>query len=348
MDILNLVVPLVGIVGAFLLAILAFKQRTLLSFFGSGLDQAKALSGLPASKRLQGLEIIENTLKIHPIDPENLTAEQKYNLMLQTLKEKTKIANLKFIAYMAFSLFTAICALLFVYFKVFYDPQTKIEDAMLQDRETASQVLTRFYYYEKSDPRLVDALAEETAFGPPGESSYRKLAAKLCISADSKTCNQAIAEIRKRAENREPPFNDVGIPVTFGVPKLEDQPERFSVFVNPKFQYAKKIIEVSNRGKRIVVFASPRLGENTDVNYIHLNADQVNLFGLPFANLDKDRNLNQSFQSTAFVVEVRDEMPELFDASCTNKTRSRVGKLLCGKGRTISTSDYFVILRSKG
>ncbi len=51
MDILNLVVPLVGVVGAFLLALAAIKQRTLLGFFGRGLDETKALSALPARVR---------------------------------------------------------------------------------------------------------------------------------------------------------------------------------------------------------------------------------------------------------------------------------------------------------
>lgn len=63
MDILNLVVPLVGVVGAFLLALAAIKQRTLLGFFGRGLDETKALSALPARAKLEGLEIIENTLE---------------------------------------------------------------------------------------------------------------------------------------------------------------------------------------------------------------------------------------------------------------------------------------------
>lgn len=40
MDILNLVVPLVGVVGAFLLALAAIKQRTLLGFFGRGLARS--------------------------------------------------------------------------------------------------------------------------------------------------------------------------------------------------------------------------------------------------------------------------------------------------------------------
>lgn len=43
MDILNLAIPVVGAFGAFLLALLAIKQRTLLDFFSRGIDQTKAL-----------------------------------------------------------------------------------------------------------------------------------------------------------------------------------------------------------------------------------------------------------------------------------------------------------------
>lgn len=57
MDILNLVVPLVGVVGAFLLALAAIKQRTLLGFFGRGLDETKALSALPARVRTQSAAV---------------------------------------------------------------------------------------------------------------------------------------------------------------------------------------------------------------------------------------------------------------------------------------------------
>ena len=103
MDILNLVVPLVGVVGAFLLALAAIKQRTLLGFFGRGLDETKALSALPARAKLEGLEIIENTLKIERIDTRKLTADQTYNLILETLKDKKRVANLKFVAYLSFS-----------------------------------------------------------------------------------------------------------------------------------------------------------------------------------------------------------------------------------------------------
>ncbi|MEA3539569.1 MAG: hypothetical protein U9R73_10615 [Pseudomonadota bacterium] len=82
MDILNIAVPIVGATGAFLLALLAFKQRTLLDFFGRGIDQTKALASLPDKHKLEGLEIIENTLKIDRIKTENLSADYVYSIIL--------------------------------------------------------------------------------------------------------------------------------------------------------------------------------------------------------------------------------------------------------------------------
>lgn len=121
MDILNLAVPVVGTVGAFLLALLAFKQRTLLDFFGRGIDQTKALSDLPERNKLDGLEIIENTLKIDRIKTKGMTADQTYSIILETLRDRKRQANIKFIAYLSFSAAVALIGISYLYYSIFYD-----------------------------------------------------------------------------------------------------------------------------------------------------------------------------------------------------------------------------------
>ncbi|KAK0346293.1 hypothetical protein LTR94_007420 [Friedmanniomyces endolithicus] len=313
MDILNLVVPLVGVVGAFLLALAAIKQRTLLGFFGRGLDETKALSALPARAKLEGLEIIENTLKIERINTRKLTADQTYNLILETLKDKKRVANLKFVAYLSFSVIIITFAGTFLYYKIFYDTQSKISDALLEDGDSASQILGRFNFFQKSDPRLVEALAKETAFGPPGEGAYRLLMDKICVNKNSKTCNQAIMEIRQRAEKREPPFNDVGIPVKIGVPS----------------------------GRRLTLYASPRMPGYTDDNFVHLNTAQADALGAPRANTrDSSRRIDDPYVQSAFAVEVVNEDPNLYDPVCPMHWNAERNPSLCKKEKQLRTSEY--------
>ncbi|ATP17991.1 MULTISPECIES: hypothetical protein [Sphingobium] len=341
MDILNLVVPLVGVVGAFLLALAAIKQRTLLGFFGRGLDETKALSALPARAKLEGLEIIENTLKIERINTRKLTADQTYNLILETLKDKKRVANLKFVAYLSFSVIIITFAGTFLYYKIFYDTQSKISDALLEDGDSASQILGRFNFFQKSDPRLVEALAKETAFGPPGEGAYRLLMDKICVNKNSKTCNQAIMEIRQRAEKREPPFNDVGIPVKIGVPSGEEEPKRFTVNVSPSFGYANRAVNIIYKGRRLTLYASPRMPGYTDDNFVHLNTAQADALGAPRANTrDSSRRIDDPYVQSAFAVEVVNEDPNLYDPVCPMHWNAERNPSLCKKEKQLRTSEY--------
>lgn len=341
MDILNLAVPVVGVVGAFLLALAAIKQRTLLGYFGRGLDETKALSTLPPRAKLEGLEIIENTLKIDRISTRKLTADQVFILLQETIRDKKRIANLKFVAYLIFSGVTLVFTASFLYYKMFYDTESKISDALSTDEDSASQILGRFNFFQKTDPRLVEALAKETAFGPPGEGAYRQLMDKICVNKTSKTCNQAVMEIRERAEKRQPPFNDVGIPIKIGVPSGEEEPKRFTVNVSPSFGYANRTVNIIYKGRRLTLYASPRMPGYTDDNFVHLNTAQADALGAPRANTqDSRRAIDEPYVQVAFAVEVVSEDPLLYDPMCPLHWNAERNPSLCRQEKQIRTSEY--------
>jgi hypothetical protein len=343
-DILNIAVPVVGAFGAFLLAIVAFKQRTLLDFFGRGIDQTKALSKLPDKQKLDGLEIIENTLKIENISTDKLTAEQTHSLILETLREKRRHARAKFTSYIIFSAITAILAIAYLYYILFYDTKTKIESALSNDKDAATDILSRFDFFSTRDPDLVKKLAAETAFNAGGADAYAKLMDKICANPKSATCNEVIRDLRFRAQRQEPPFNDVGIPVKFGTLSGPAQPKRFTLHVSPSFEYARRAVEVSYRGKRLILYAEPKMGTITNKNFVHLNISQADAIDAPRANTENSGlSIDDAYKDSGFIVVIPQSNPTLFDPSCPDYWDKRRNPSLCLLGEEPSLTKYLSV-----
>ncbi len=349
MDILKLAFPMVGILGAFMLAVLAFKQRTILDFFGRGLDQLEALKSLPAKDRLDGLEIIDNTLKIDKIDTSKLTATQAFALITKTLEEKSRTAKQKFTAYIFFSVLVGLMAFGFFLNEVLFNVESKIESALSADSVGANAALNERDFYKTSDPKLAGKLGAETDFSNmPPEKAYEKLRQKICEEPNSEGCNQAIRDLRNRAKLREPPFNEIGAQVKFGIPgEPAQQPFRFTLNVDQDFEYKNQVVELIYNGRRLILFARPRITGISDENFVHFNDSQANFIGASRVSAKSSPEAGKpSYIDVAFVRPIFKEDPDLFDPSCTSYWKANNPSLCADDiGESIPLSVLLAALR---
>ncbi|MEA3539568.1 MAG: hypothetical protein U9R73_10610 [Pseudomonadota bacterium] len=246
--------------------------------------------------------------------------------------------------YVIFSIVVGFIGVTYLYYSLFFDTESKIESAIDEDKEIAADILSRFDFFSKDDPELVRKLAAETEFGSSDVEAYSQLSDKICNNPKSLTCNKVIRDLRKRARAGEAPFNEVGIPVKFGAISGKTQPKRFTLHVNPDFEYAKRVVEISYKGQRLVLYAAPKMGSVRNRNFVHLNISQVDLLGAPRANRkDSGREINDPYEDSAFIVAKLESDPTLYDPHCPDYWNEARNPSLCSLEEAINLSKYLEV-----
>lgn len=219
---------------------------------------------------------------------------------------------------------------------------------MLNDREVAADILDRFDFFSKDDPDLVKRLAAETVFKDSGEGAYSQLMDKICSNPKSETCNEVIRDLRLKAQRKEPPFNDVGIPVRFGALSGQPQPKRFTLHVSPSFEYARRVVEIAYDGRRLILYAEPKMGPLADRNFVHLNVAQADALFAPRANTQNSgRAIDAPYKDTAFIVAIPESDPTLFDPNCPDHWNKERNPSLCSLDEAVPLSLYLRVAANR-
>jgi hypothetical protein len=363
--VLSKLLPFVPAAGAVIIIIAAIYARKLLEGLGRGLDKVSALDTLPTRDRLQAIEVFENVLSIDPIKTGSLSGKERAKLIERVLEQRQSAARLRFMGYILASLVMLGFAGIWAYYAWSTTSVEKVTSSLLEGRRAEfSTVLADEGFYDVHGRELVSFLAKEAGYSEDklNEAIERFQKLEECatntaasrggttsaspdgdkpdasreIDRKEERCITALAELRQRARNREPPFDEPGRYFEAGRP--DQQPRRFWAHVTRTFPFRESAIEVRNpkNDKSIILYPRPAI-DTVRSDLIHLNEHQIyQLFG----HKDLWGPAGVASTITVAIRPVKGNNPVLIDGACPNFWRHR--DPLCSiPGRSIPLDELF-------
>lgn len=314
------VLPLVPAVGGVVLVIAAIYARSISGVIGNGLNKLHALGRVPARDRVEAIKVLEVGLDIGKVDIDGLDPQQRYELVKATLEERmTKVRHRFWLL-----LITGLMMFLFatgwlVYSFASQTQQEKLEQAIKRNPSVFADVLAEKSYYSTDSLRLVDALAGVTGINTADLKKAMEQAKVLdgCTVQDNKDCKATLVELRQRARDRKPPFNEIGMFVTVGKPR-DDQPRRFQFYVTDRFPFKNVPVEVlrPDGNRSLILFPKVAIHTSPIRGLVHLNDEQLSfLFNDPdLLSAPKD-----NASTGTLVVRPATDQQKLVDPACAEK-----------------------------
>ncbi|HLO15486.1 MAG TPA: hypothetical protein VK206_11695, partial [Anaerolineales bacterium] len=223
--------------------------------------------------------LLEGVLDVLRLKVDNLSQSKRFELAAQHLHGRALKLKLAFCAFLVL----AIGMLALSAFAIFQQPAAEsVKDLMEGERKNeAIAALKKLQIYPIADSDLPRALSELVRL----DKNELKLGVleRTQRMRDKIDANPSVAELRRRAEKTEAPFERLGLKLIAGVPKIgPDQPGRFYVNVPIGADYAWKRLRIINpiTNEEIRVIARPAIDDQIRDVDIHVNYQQAaKLFG---------------------------------------------------------------------
>lgn len=279
--------------------------------------------------------LLEGVLDVLRVDTRKLPEDKRYELAVQLLHSRALKLKLTFGAFLS----VAVGLLALSAVAIYQRPTEKsVEDLLGGERKSeALTALKKHQIYEISDSELPNALSNLMRLGK--EELTLGVIERTERLREKIDAHPSIAELRRRAERTETPFERLGLKVQAGVPRIgPDQPSRFYVNVPISAEYAWKRIRLLNprTGAELRLIARPAIDDQLRDVDLHLNYQQAEqLFGS---------------QIPARTVDVWIQVlgpGQLYDPSC-EPARKAVEKKRLAACDPNEAPDYASMLKSKG
>lgn len=315
------------------LTFVAFLAAVVAGVYGTQLKRIESL--IASAKASDRKVLLEGVLDVLRVNTENLPKDKRFELAVQLLQSRTLKLKLAFAAFLV----VAICLLGLSGFAIYQQPtEHSVKELLQGDRKSeAIAALKRHQIYPISDSELPHALSDlvrldkqELRLGVLERTEMMR--AKI-------DANPSIAELRRRAEKTEAPFERLGLKLSAGVPKIgPDQPGRFYVNVPIGADYAWKRLRIVNpaTSEELRVIARPAIDDQIRDVDIHLNYQQANQL---FAGQLPSRTMEVWVQVLG--------LGALYDPSCEPARKPADKKRLvpCDSNEA---PDYSAMLKSRG
>lgn len=278
--------------------------------------------------------LLEGVLEVLRVNVDKLPLARRFEIATQLLHGRALKLKLAFTAFMV----VAFGMLALSAFAIYQLPaEQSIKDLLEgQQKLEAVAALKRHQIYPISDSDLPRALSELVKLD--------KNELKLGILERTQKMQEkidaapSVAELRRRAERTEAPFERLGLKLWAGVPKIgPDQPRRFYVNVPIGADYAWKRLRIINpaTNEEIRVIVRPVIDDQIRDVDIHLNYQQAaQLFGTQIP--ERKKELWAQVLGPG----------QLYDPSC-EPARKPAEKRRLAQCDPEESPDYFVMLKSR-
>lgn len=221
--------------------------------------------------------LLEGVLDVLRVPTDDLPAARRYELALQLLQARSLKLKLAFVAFLV----VAVGLLVLSAVAIYQRPTEKSVSDLLEgsQKEEAIAALKKHKIFPLADSDLPTALSKLVELEKQEDSlGAVERTERLRAKIDQ---NPSVSELRRRAEQTQPPFQRLGQKMQAGIPKIgPDQPARFFVNVPISADYAWKRVAVLNpkTGTLLRLIAKPAIDDqlrDVDLHLNYLQAEQL-------------------------------------------------------------------------
>lgn len=225
------------------------------------------------------------------------------------------------------------------------DPAAYVQRGLDAHRDVFSKVLAEHGFYDTTDTRVIAVWAQDTMIEPSDDlqeainrvASCFRNAPAIDIGSGG-NCNPVVLDLRKKARDHAPPFNEAGLVVDAGLPSIEkQQPRRYYLNVTPEFPFLGNPISVrtTRRVVDLILWPNPVVTNVSDKEryLVQLNGEQKELLfgGDPILANGQNR------AAASVIVRPVSSGTSLYDPACTGYWRKK--DTLCALDERVTVAE---------
>jgi hypothetical protein len=290
------IIPAIGTLLALAAFFFAVYFRTVQKYAKIGTESVRELGEMPARSRLDATKVLVN---VFDLDVKALSPDQQFQLAQKTFEKRESESRRNFILLISGGVILLLFAAGYSVAKL--DGASMVRTALALDEGSATSALNGSGFYQISDMRLVDTLANRAVVDRSIDDPFER-ADKFRVRLARQPI---ILALRERAQQDKAPFELTGDILDVSVPTRPDQPPRFKVYVRRNSPLAGRIVTIRAKGRdqylRLHAQGAIDSDGSTDVQ---LNYEQfTEVFG------DKPRDLRKALTTPSSAQSV-------FDPTC--------------------------------